>query len=288
MPTLQGSFVGLDPYELPVVRHLAERTGAPMGDNPSAANIQELFGVWGTKAAFAQNAPTLAQTLQLDGSKIPDLEVLDMLEETGTLDGFDIRNLQSFVEPKGSLVAIATGATVRWMEYRVKQIVDLANRGFAIDKVYAVASDERRCSEDSELEHPVVESLISGGELPWEYEVLEKLLREAQFPAEFVTGKSLEVNVATLMARHPELAHARIYVPTNGNATYIPLAVRRFIRKAEPSFDGGYDQFWLSQKGIPLARTPQQAADTRFYQRPLTVFSGLIRLMSELYLLPTS
>lgn len=280
-----GSFTTLHPYDIPGVRRLAAISGVSLRINPSPEKLQQLFGVWGSQTAFIENAPEVARALQLDGANIPNEEVLDLLEGTGSQDGFNIRTLRDYVPPSGSLVAIATGATARWMEYRVKLLVDLANSGHVIDKVFAVASDQRPCNLDSEVNHPAVQALTENGQPPVESDVLKKLLLDAQFTAEFVTGKNLEPNVAELMARHPELAHARICLPTNGNATYIPLAFRRFVRQAQPSFDDRFDQFWLVQRGIPLARTSEQAEDTMNYQRPLTAFSGLVRLMNELYLL---
>ncbi len=289
MPTLHGSLIGLDPYELTGVRKLAELTGLELGLRPSKVSIQRVFDAWGTETAFEQNAPAVAQALKLDSGTVPDDEVLDLLDQTTTLDKIDIRSLDSHIQPTGSLVAIATGATVRWMEYRIRQMQQHVNNGYSIDKVYAVANHNRPCSLPTEVNHPVIVALQEDlGQQPMEHHAMERLLTEAQFPAEFITGPSLEANIGTLMDRHPELAHARTYVPVNGNATYIALAVRRFIRQSQPSFDGGLDQFFFSQRTIPLARTPEQAVDTLHYQRPLTVFSGLARLMNELYLLPRS
>jgi hypothetical protein len=285
LPTLHDDFTTLHPYGLPRVRTLARLSGVSLGNNPTPSKIQQLFEVWGSQTAFIQNAPAVAQALSLEGSVLPNEEVLNLLDETGTLDEFGPRTLRNFVTPTGSLIAIVTGATVRWMEYRVKQVVALRNSGYAIDKVFAVASDERRCKQDSEVIHPVVQLLTKDEQPPLEYEALEKLLRNAQLPATFVVGPSLEANIGRLVDMDHNLAHARLYVPTNGNATYIPLAVRRFIRAAEPSFDDRFDQFWFSQRAVTLARTPEQAADPLHYQRPLTVFSGLVRLIYELYLL---
>lgn len=284
------SLLAHDAYDLPGVRTLAGMCGIKLGGQSSQQEIQKkLFPLWGTERAFIENVPALAESLSPAGS-IPGPQVQNALLATGTLDAIPMRTVRKVSRPDGPVVFVFTGGVANWMQRRVEEGMRQIEAGVTPAAVYLLAGD-RACDKDSELSNPYVRAFKAGrGRLPTEAELLPFMVKE-------ITGYEREVKYNALTqleqfgamaAELKELAHAGIYVPVNANATYIALQARRAIRDAWPSFDADGNQFWLSQDGFPLAGTEEQAADTTNYQRPLTVFSGLVRLINELHLLRAS
>jgi hypothetical protein len=284
-----GNLMELDPYGLEGVRDLADMCGIPLSDEASSAEVQEkLFPVWGTERAFTENAPKVAAALKLDGQAVPSQEALSALRATRTLDRIPTRNYRDGFGPTGSVILVSRGAVANWMERGVREGQRGVDFGLQPAAVFLIASNRLCDKPDSEVENPFVRVFHEqNGRYPSEAELLPIIVRH-------VTGyeRRVEVNapsqadqVKQLIELHPEIANGRVYIPTNANATYVPLQIRRVIREQYGSFDGDSSQFWFSQDWFPLATTPEEAANPYQYQRPLTVFSGLVRLINELCLL---
>ncbi len=282
------SWLRRNPYDLiPGLRDLAKASGIKLGPSPNDTEIQMLFDVWGSERAFVENVPVVAAALKLDGMAVPDQAVLDLLMITETLYELAIRSARG--KHKGSFshkrftVVVPTG-TANWTKRRVHHLLAYyLGENFGIDCVFALAS-ERLCTLDTEVNNQLVKALSGNlGRPPTEAELLSTYLAAADFNHELIVGGSVEEQVAKLVAVHPDITKSEVLVVTNANATYVPLAVRRFIKQVDPAFDRTRTQFWFTQDDFELARTPEEAADTDNYQRPLTVFSGLVRLVNELY-----
>ena len=282
------TWLGKNVYNLiPGLRKLAEATGLKLSRTPNANEIQQLFKIWGSEKAFIENAPAVAEALQLDGFTVPDRKILDLLWGTETLEEFPIRSVRGKLKGglgKRTFIVVITAGTANWTKRRV-QGLDLYYNGenFGIARVYALAS-ERSCTLDTEVDNILVKRLGGVfGRPPTEAELLGTYLDAADLAHEMIVGGSLEEQVTKLVEAQPSITEMPLLVPTNANATYVPLAIRRFLKQADPRFDYGRDQFWFFQDEFPLAMTPEEAGDTDNYQRPLTVLSGLVRLVNELY-----
>jgi hypothetical protein len=284
-----SNLMEVEPYDVEGVRDLALMCGISLSEEASSAEVQEkLFPVWGAEKAFIENAPKVAAALKLDGEVIPSEEALTALRATETLYRWPLRNIRGVEAPAGSVIIIDRGAVANWMERGVLEGEhDREQFGLQIAARFLIASD-RVCDKDSEADNQYDKSFKSKqGRCPREDELLPVIVKA-------VTGYEREVDVVApnravqtkqLVELHPEIANGRVLISTNANATYVPLQIRRVIRELFGSFDENGDQFWFSQDAFPLATTPEQAADPYHYQRPLTVFSGLVRLINELCLL---
>lgn len=282
------SLKDIEPYDIPGVRRLAQMCGIALSREASYGEVQErLFPIWGTERAFVENAPMVARALRLDGHTVPSREVLHALQETGTLDRIPLRNYRGKQGPTGSVAVIHRGAVANWMERSVregKSVIEL--HGLQVATTRLVAS-ERLCDTGSEVDNFFVKLFHDGhNRYPTEDELLPQIVFHVTgLDSLKVVAPSQTEQVQSLIALSPALAHGGIYVPTNANATYVPLQIRRVIREQFGGFDEYGDQFWFSQDSLPLATTPEEAANPATYQRPLTVFSGLVRLINELCLL---
>lgn len=271
-------------FDLGGVRTLAQMCGVSLSDEATTESVQELFAIWGSEKEFIENSPTIAEALKLDGSTIPSEQALNALLATGTLDAIPMRSVRGAGKPNGPAVIIFTGGVANWMERRVREAERHIDFNFEPAAVFLVAGN-RVCQKDTEVtNHFVVKYHEVHGRYPTEAELLPIIVRN-------ITGWEREVEfndlnqadqIRQLITNKPELAHGNIYVPTNANATFVALQIRRVIREQYGSFDEDGQQFWFSQDGFALATSPEQAADTAHYQRPLTVFSGLVRLLNEL------
>lgn len=286
------TWLGENAYNLiPGLRKLAEASGLKLGQTPNAAEIQRLYQLWGSETAFIEGAPAVAAALKLDGSTVPDEEILDLLQNTETLYELPIRSVRGKLMggfKNRRFTVIVSAGTANWTKRRVRLLRDYwQGENFGIDRVFALASD-RPCTLGTEVNNQVVKLLggsLGLGRVPTETDVLLTYLAAAELDFELFTGKLLEDQFAALLAAYPDIAQGDVLMLTNANATYVALAGRRFIKEEAPTFDRNprKPQFFFTQDEFELARTSEQAADTDNYQRPLTVFSGLVRLVNELF-----
>jgi hypothetical protein len=227
----------------------------------------------------------VASALKLDGESVPNRTILNLLEDTGTLEMVPMRTVQGPHQPPGQVTAILTGATANWMVRRVQELRWQMDGDLKVCRVIALASN-RLCGSDTELGNQFVQDFVQEyGTVPTERQLLNRIIHDHLncWPEVQVTADGLEQQVRKLAQVVPDLGDIQIYVPTNANATFIPLAIRRVLKEEYGEDFDAVPQFWFSQYSFPLARMPEEAADTARYQRPLTVFSGLVRLLNELH-----
>ena len=273
---------------LPEVWELAAMCGMPL-TRPTDDEVKQLFDLWGNQREFEKNMPQIAAALKLDGREVPDEQVLNLLEATETLNRIAFRRVKGTDTPTnvGPVIVLFNGATVPWMERRLAELDRQAESGLQVVYLIALVDSNRVCQLETEVINPRVMAYHQKhGHYPTEEDMMESVLQNSLsgLPYNIISSTGgLEGNVAAFATQYFEMEAVDIYVPTNANATYVPLAVRRVLRQSWPRFDVRRDQFWFSQDGFPLARTPEQAADPANYQRPMTVFSGLVRLVSELH-----
>ncbi len=284
-----------DPFDrIPNLRQLAELAAFALPDTADAETIQHLFQVWGTEAKFEENAPGVAGKLKLTESDVPDREILELMEGTGTFEPFGLRTVfgPTAYGLSGEIDVIMTGRATNWMVKIVEELDNKVKEGMNIRRIYAIASD-RPCTLSTEVHHPLITGLTSAfGRTPNEREVLKYLLRRYSqvelHTLEGIDGKpqSLEAIFMKLLAETPSFGEVPVYAPTNGNATYVPLDLLRFILEMNPRFDRS--QFVFSQAGVVLARTREQVQNRAEYQHPLTAFSGIVRLLNAFQYLTNS
>ncbi|HVS79186.1 MAG TPA: hypothetical protein VHD84_02775 [Candidatus Saccharimonadales bacterium] len=284
-----ANLMEIEPYDIDGVRPLAKMCGIELSREASSAEVQQkLFPVWGTETAFIENAPTVAAALKLEAGVIPDAEALYALKATGILDRIPLRNYKDTTPPAGSVIFVYRGAVANWMERGAREGDHSVTAHRLQPAATLLIASERFCQKDSELNNFYVKQFRSRhGRYPTEADLLPVIVKH-------FTGQEREVEVVEpnqaeqirqLIKLHPEIASGRVYIPTNAVATYVPLQIRRVIREQFGSFDEKGDQFWFSQDGFRLATRPTDAENTAVYQRPLTAFSGLVRLVNELCLL---
>jgi hypothetical protein len=279
-----GSLLASGPYDLPGVRTLAALGNFKLENPPTRENVKAFADMLGRKPVYGEDIPRLQEIYDApDG--IPGEQVMSSLHASGTLDEFGPRNIIGPTEPSGSVIVCVSGATINWMPRRVNELLR-RSQGWQIAKVYGLASDTRRCDSPTEKILPwAIEHFEQYGKYPFEHKILQRLLEEAGFAPTIVTAPTLEDQVPEMLRLSPEIANGVIYLPTNANATWVPLRFRRAVRKMYGSFDQRGEQFIFSQDGVSLAHTADQAKDTANHQRPLTVLPNIGRTVEELFLL---
>jgi hypothetical protein len=280
------SWFSNDPYDLVSARPLAERCGVELSTHASSEEVQEkLWPIWGSEAGFETAIPGVARSLKLDGSAMPDPEVLNELAATGLLDEFGFRTVMREGAPGRPMVYLLLGTTANWTPRRVNLFLKVQD-WVPFGGLFLLANSGRQCTLKTEVDNPDVLALLQElGRVPTEDELLvttTNKLTGRQFERVHIDASNQAAQIRQLITELPVLAHGNLCVIANANATYIALQVRRTIREMYPDFDRACDQLYTIQDGFPLARTPEEAADAAHFQRPLTVFPGLVRMLTEL------
>lgn len=279
-----GNLLAGDPFDLGGVRTLAALANFQIEYPPSKQNVQAFADMLGRKPVYGEDIPRLQEVFDApDG--IPGGQVMDAIRASGLLDQIHPRNVFKPYVPNGSVVVIVTGGTLGWMMRRVEELRNRTH-DWVTGMVFGLASGTRQCDTMTETGYPLAREYHQiTGEYPREGTALQKLLEDAGFAPRMVEAPNLEQQVRLLLDRSPMTANATIYAPTNANATWVPLRIRRVIRESYGSFDEDGTQFVFSQDGVALAGSPEQARDTANYQRPLTVLPAIGRTVEELFLL---
>jgi hypothetical protein len=250
------------------------------------ANPANLFESWGKQPVFEKNAPAIVAGLKLDGSVVPPADVLALLQGTGILDPIPFRSVSGARVPSGEYDVIIASGTVAWSARRVTELKCWVDVGLKLGRLFLLAGN-RQCNSSTEVDNPYVkEYQAKHGVTPTEEQILPwiamDILGISHEDFTLISDSTLNNNIMALAQMYPDLERGMVYVPGNANAM-IPLQVRRGLRTAFSGFDQNGEQLCFSQDGFPLATTPEQAADTVHYQRPLTVFAGLVRSLNEFH-----
>lgn len=283
------SWFDSDPYDLVGARTLAARCGIELSSHASTAEVQEkVWPIWGSEAGFESAIPGLARALKLDGSSVPDAETLDGLQATGLLDAFGLRTVKGPHVPDRPMVYLLLGTTANWTPRRINLFLEVED-SVPFGGLFLLANSQRQCTLKTEVDNPdVLRFQKKYGRVPNEAELLPALVSKMagfHFGFVHVDAPNQASQIRQLITSLPVLAHGNLCIIANANATYIGLQVRRTIREVYPDFDRGCDQLYTMQDSFRLARTPEQAADPAHFQRPLTVFPGLVRMLAELCVL---
>lgn len=291
-----------DPNAFRLIGHvdeLAKCSGIVLEEAPTPEQIDMLFGEWGTEKVFGKNVPKVMQTWRLGDDGLPIREIQTTLElAMNTHGGQGVRTVdaQSFIRCNPVVDVIITGGVANWMERRVnelrKQIEGRHGRyGLRTRSVYMLVSN-RVCDTATETGNRYVQAYHKMHKrYPTERELLQYLLwtrcRIRIKPANVFVAASLEEQVRIFAKKMKRRSGWKYYVPTNLNAEFVPLLVRRVLCEVwGQEFDSRRGRrFWFSYSKFPIARTPEELADSANYQNPFTIPSGLARLIKELYLL---
>lgn len=287
MSQLQGSW-DQDPFGIPGVRELAKLSGITLAAESNDAQIQQLFKVWGSQKAFANNIGQLPNALTADG-KIPNAQVRQLLLDTGTLDAQPLRTIHGPVTYRQMPVrakGLVTGGMINWMDLRCKELGQ-QHSSFALNLdagVLALADMSRFCTTETEVDHPTVVRL--GSRRITESEAMALWFKEQDPLYDFDVRPGEGSLEDQLLAAFCEVEPQSVYVATNANALHIPMLVRRVLRELwGPQFDGDPScQLYFSCQARSLATNMAQHDDPAGFQRPLTVPSGLVRLIHEMHL----
>jgi hypothetical protein len=298
MSALQGSLVQ-NPLDIPGIRQLAGLSKVVPHSEFTAEQIQQLFKAWGNNAAFAQNVAGLRTWFDAPGD-IPNQNVLDLLQATGMLERQPLRTVYGPVTAPIQPLVLLTGATTNWMQRRIAEMDAVYKQGMVTPRaVMGLASTVRLCNLPTEINHPLVKGLSNAlheQRTPTEAEMLQDLFshsvpleRKAVKPYNTTKLEQLVEAFALWLVGTNEYP-TDVYVPINANALNVVLAVRRVLRKREvwgPEFDApdGQYKLYFSQDSCQLATNAQELANAAEFQNPLTMFSGLVRLIREMYLL---
>lgn len=279
-----GNLMAGNPFDLGGVRTLAALADFQIEHPPTRQNVKAFADMLGRKPVYGEDIPRLQEVFAApDG--IPSGQVMDAIQASGLLDQIQPRNVFKPYAPNGSVVVIVTGGTLGWMMRRVEELRNRTH-DWVTGIVFGLASNTRQCDTATETTYPIAQEYHQKtGEYPREGATLQKLLEDAGFAPHMVEAPNLEEQVRLLLNRAPMTANATIYVPTNANATWVPLRIRRVIRELYGSFDEDGTQFVFSQDDMALAGTPEQVQDTANYQRPLTVLPTIGRTVEEFFLL---
>ncbi|HET9411993.1 MAG TPA: hypothetical protein VFO38_04040 [Candidatus Saccharimonadales bacterium] len=281
---------------IPGFRNLAELTGHTLPDAPSAGDLDDIYDAWGKGKLFGDNTQQMIDEFDL-GDVIPHQQVLDLLVGTLTLDKIPLRTLkQPVLHVHGSADVLLTGGTANLMQRRLDLLQSCRGRSVNVGKIYVLASSTRRCSTDTEVGHALVKRLkAKNGLYPTEIEFYQALLKQHKLdprsnpPVEFQPGgTSLEPMLQEFAMRYRCENSVGLFVPCSANSLYVALMVLRIMHATHPTFGTTGGNLWFAQERIDLATTQDAYDRPAKYQRPLNVFSGLIRLAIELHKLQQS
>lgn len=280
-----GSLSGLNPYEaIPAIRTIAEELGITLGHEPTPQEVQgTLFPMMGKGKSYVDNA----EGLDIGDEIYANSRLMDAL--ASLIKPIPLRSVHSELGVHDEkFVMLLTGATANWMERRV-----LESRRWAQPAAAYIAAANQPVIDNADSPNSYVKKYKKAygkAATPQEYQLLSRIWRSVtrSEPDDVAAvSRNLDDNLVALLAKHPHIADATVYVPTNAGAVNIALQVRRKLREICPGFDSDPNKpkFYFSSDGFVLAKTPEQAAKPAQYQRPLTLLSYVPRIVNELMLL---
>lgn len=260
-----------------------------LSDRPSAGELQEALKRVASAKVFAESIDAfLASTPE----KMVRDDVANELEhinkKLGTMEPVPFRSmLRGQVDPSSfDGVALWPAGTVSWSQLRWDQIMLSQLAGARFERIIVLGSS-RVCNAAADRKHPEIADNYDEGEEPTERQLMKRWVnarfgRNPQYDAPKLpdgeNGKplSLEGQLQYLMSieKYRKLLTERpLYVPANPNALYVPLHVRRVLKRQD---------IWFSQGGARILReTPSwwwpQIQDL------WTTPSGILRLWIELH-----
>jgi hypothetical protein len=288
--------LGQNPYDIPGVRELGRRSGVELDAEPSEAQLQTLFNVWGSQKAFQYNIAAFRGAAQTLGHEA----LVRLLYQTGMMDAMPLRSIYG-PEPnvKDVSTAVVMEGVVPWMIKRLAYLRAMKNRGLEIGSV-SLGATERPLNTPTEWVHPDVVAL-------------QRQLRRQPTAVDFMRGPATDflramgiqhVNVTglpykqvqadgtekvtsgsdvarALTAEHPELANGRVLNALNapaGAMFYDLLSVC-----LDKLTDFSAEQFYFGSGRTLLAKTYEDNITTKLFQSPYSAPSPLVRWLATLY-----
>lgn len=257
---------------------------------PSSEQLQEAFVKVANAKVFAQSVEAFVAAVKTERGE--DYDVANELEhinkKLGTMEPVPFRSMLSGQVDPASFdgVAILPAGTVSWMQLRLDQVKLHQQAGAWFEHIIVLGSS-RVCSAAADRKHPFIRENFAEGQEPTERQLLKLWVNGASglnpqyhFPPipDGESGKplSLEKQLEYLVEREPpygELLTKRpLYVPANQNALYVPLHVRRVLKRQD---------IWFSQSGARIERE-SPAWWSPMIQDLWTTPSGILRLWIEL------
>lgn len=269
--------------KLPHFDLLAEMLGSK--SPRTLTEVQELIAQVASAKVFAENIATFVTAV--GGDEDAAAKRLELVEDRlRLLEPLPFMSLDGMSDPRQfSGVAIWPAGTANWTELRLEQI-RMARRAGADFKYVIRLGSSRRCTTLADRAHP---ALRDAGELyvPTERELQQRLAgsggyedlvwRDPELPEINDQGRPLslqqQLEYLITSGQYEELIGGEdIYVPSNPNALYVPLHVRRIL---------GEENVWFSQAGARLVRkTPDCWWPS--LQQVMTTPNGILRLWAEL------
>jgi hypothetical protein len=252
----------------------------------SSGELQEALKRVASAKVFAESVDSfLAETSRSRGDVANELEHIN--KKLGTMEPLSFRSMLRGQEAPSSFdgVAILPAGTVSWMQLRWDQIKLAQLAGAKFEHIIVLGSS-RVCNAAADRKHPFIADNFDEGQEPTERQLLKLWISgdsgcnpQYVFPGlpDGEGGKpmSLADQLKQLLqdSQYGKLLTERpLYVPANPNALYVPLHVRRVLKRQD---------IWFSQAG---ARTERVSLAWWWpaVQDLWTTPSGILRLWIEL------
>jgi hypothetical protein len=257
---------------------------------PSSEQLQEVFAKVANKKVFSEAVEAfMAEAVMQRGTNYDLANELEHInKKLGTMEPVPFRSmLRGQVDPTSfDGVAILPAGTVSWMQLRWDQIKLHQQAGARFERIIVLGSS-RVCNAVADRKHPFIRENFAEGEEPTERQLLKLWVNgtsglnpQYEFPEFLRTsdGRTLSLEEQLTTLRHHSdkyyrlLVERPLYVPANQNALYVPLHVRRVLKRQD---------IWFSQSG---ARIERQSPGwwSPMVQDLWTTPSGILRLWVEL------
>lgn len=270
--------------KLPQFRSLGEMVG--LSPAPSSDELQAVLKRVASAKVFAESVDTfLAATGKRRSEVMAKLESIN--HQLGTMEPVPFRSLvRGEVDPTSFVgVAIWPAGTVAWTELRWEQIKLAEKAGAKFERIIVLGSS-RVCNAVADRRHPYIREIPEGQE-PTERELMRQWVRaSSHFDSKYVFPDlperneqgwplTLEQQLKYLYQENKhtaDLVMNQLYVPANPNALYVPLHVRRVLKRQD---------IWFSQGGARIQRD-MPSWWWPAVQDLMTTPSGIFRLWIEL------
>lgn len=257
-----------------------------LSDRPSTGELQEALKRVASAKVFAESIDKFLEATGKDRMEVAN-ELEHINKKLGTMEPIPFRSMiRGQVDPSSfDGIAIWPAGTVSWSHLRWEQLLLSEQAGARFERIIVLGSS-RICNAVADRKHPEIADNYDAGEEPTERQLLKRWVnyrygRNPQylFP-ELPDGEggkplSLEGQLKHLMSdqKYAQLLTERqVYVPANPNALYVPLHVRRVLKRQD---------IWFSQGGARIQRETQNWWWPQV-QDLWTTPSGILRLWIEL------